>query len=247
MSELSDTYFNNLAPGYSIVIPVYNEEALIERNSIRLLNHLKSLNLGLPFEIIISSNGSTDMTVRLGRELSRLHKEIVFLAVPQRGPGLSFRQAVTHASYSNMISFDMDLSVDLGFIDEAARHLAANTIVIGSKRIGNQQRSFLRKIPSTVFIELTRILLGMSHTDYSMAAKAYKTEFLRDNIRFIDPGTSYVINMIYLAKRNNLRTVEIPVDCNDNRKSRFNIVQMSCDLFVKLMRIWWNLKIKGGR
>ena len=50
-------------PGFTIFIPVYNEEELLVKNTVYLLTFLDSLKL--PYEVILGSNGSMDGTVDL--------------------------------------------------------------------------------------------------------------------------------------------------------------------------------------
>ena len=56
------------APSISIVIPVYNEEAILRAAVVDLIDRLESLERS--YEIILAENGSTDRTAALGFELS---------------------------------------------------------------------------------------------------------------------------------------------------------------------------------
>jgi len=141
------------------------------------------------------------------------------------------------AKYNNIISQDIDLSTDLNFIPNALKLLKKYDIVIGSKKMGSQKRSFLRTIPSTVFIFLVRLFLNLPYRDYSMAAKAYKKEVIINHINKVDYGTSYVIDLIYFAKKDKRRIIEIPVSCFDKRKSKFNILHESLYRLKNLIKL----------
>ena len=52
----------------SIVIPVYNEEAILHAAVVDLRERLKPL--GWTYEIILAENGSRDRTVEIGQELA---------------------------------------------------------------------------------------------------------------------------------------------------------------------------------
>ena len=221
---------------FTIVIPVYNEEELIEANTKKLVKYLDSLKT--KYEIIIGSNGSSDRTVELGKKLARRFKQVRFFHFDKRGVGYVFRRAVMMSRFDNIISVDMDLSIDLNFIPKALELLKANTIVIGSKKMGAQERSWLRLLPSNVFIFLTRTLLGLEYHDYSMAAKAYNKKFIKDYLDRVDHGTSYVIDLIYFAKKYNRSMIEIPVNCVDTRASKFNILHEIFYRFKNLIKLW---------
>ena len=91
--------------------------------------------------------------------------------------------------------------------------------------MGNQQRSFLRKLGSDSFLRATRLLLGLDYDDYSIAAKAFRVETLRRFADRINEGSSYVLEICYLTKRTGGRIVQVPVSCEDWRQSKFNLVQ----------------------
>ena len=102
---------------FTVGIPVYNEEAILVPNTERLLAFLDSL--GRDYEVIIGSNGSTDSTTALGVDLSRRFPEVTFFHLPHKGVGLAFREFVQRASHPLLISLDMELSIDLDFVERA--------------------------------------------------------------------------------------------------------------------------------
>lgn len=218
---------------FTIIIPVYNEELLIERNTKKLIEYLKKLDIK-NYEIIISSNGSTDETNEIGKRLDKEIKEVKFIYVNERGAGLAFNEAIKKAKYDKIISVDMDLSINLDFIPRALDLLFSNDIVIGSKKFGEQDRNYFRLFISNVYLFLVRFFLGINFSDYSIAAKAYKKKSV---INYLDndKGTFYVIRLVYLAYKNGLSVIEIPVSCKDNRKSKFNIYNEIFYRFKKLV------------
>jgi glycosyltransferase involved in cell wall biosynthesis len=230
---------------FTIIIPVYNEEKIIEANTERLVEYLDSL--GSPYEIILCSNGSTDSTDTPGRKLEAEHSDKVrFFSIPKRGVGLAFKKMVTESAYENIVSIDMDLTTDIRFIGDSLNLLSEYDIVIGSKKVGVQQRTILRRLLSGGFIILVKVLLGMDFSDYSIGAKAYKKDVIERWIERIDYGSSYVIELIYYAKKSGFRIKEIPVFCDDQRKSRFNLVHEVFYRFRNLLRLWFSTRMNGS-
>jgi len=219
---------------FTIIIPVYNEEHIIEANLKKISSYLGNRQ----YEIIVANNGSTDRTLAIAKKLARNQKRIKVISVENKAPGLAFKNAAKTAKGSILISQDMDLSTDLRFIDQALHLLKSNDLVVGSKRMGRQERSFLRKLPSEIFIFLTKTLLGLEYDDYSMAAKAYKRDFVLKHIDRLDDGTSYVVELIYFAKKAGQKIADIPVDCFDKRQSKFNIVNESIYRFNRLISLF---------
>jgi glycosyltransferase involved in cell wall biosynthesis len=221
---------------FTVGIPVLNEEAILVPNTERLIAFLDGL--GREYEIIIGSNGSTDSTTALGVDLSRRFPRVSFFHIPQRGVGLTFREFVRRARYPLLVSVDMDLSVDLEFVRAALWLLEAHDVVLGSKKLGNQKRSWIRKTGSDLFLRIARLLLGMTYEDYSIAAKAYRVETLKRYAACIDAGSAYVLEITYLAQRGGARVVEVPVSCEDWRQSKFNLVHEALYKYGKLFRFW---------
>ncbi len=222
---------------FTVAIPVYNEEAILVPNTERLLAFLDGL--GREYEVIIGSNGSTDSTTAIGVDLSRRFGPVSFFHIPERGVGLAFREFVERARYPLLVSADMDLSVDLSFIPAALELLATHDIVVGSKKLGLQKRSWLRKFGSDLFLRIAHLLLGMAYEDYSIAAKAYRVETLRRFKDRINEGSSYVIEICFLTHRSGGRVVQIPVSCEDWRASKFNLMNEAIYKYSHLFRLWF--------
>ncbi len=224
---------------FSIIIPVYNEEELIENNLHVVMDFLNA-NKHKDYEIIIANNGSTDKTAEIATKIAKDDKKIKILSTEERGVGLAFKKAVLASKYENIISVDMDLSTELDFINKAIELFEDYDVIIGSKK-EFQERPFLRRLPSTVYIFLVKSFLKLPYTDYSMAAKAYKKDTILNCLDKIDSGSSYVIEIINLAKKNNRKIIEIPVHCNDQRKSRFNILAESFYRGKNLLKLVFGL------
>jgi glycosyltransferase involved in cell wall biosynthesis len=228
---------------FSVFIPVYNEEDILILNTERLIKHLEGY--GIDYEIIIGSNGSNDRTPSLGRMLSKKYPQIEFFHIQEKGPGNVFKHGLQIARHDRVVSLDMDLSINLDFIEEAFRLLNSNyDIVVGSKKMGHEKRSVFRKFGSDLFIFIAKILLGLPFEDYSIGAKAYKRDLLLSYLHRIDSGTAYVLNIIYLAFQTNRKVIEIPVRCEDLRASKFNIIHEGIYRFYNLFKLWYAEKLR---
>ncbi len=226
---------------FSVLIPVLNEETIIVRNVQRLIKFLQTLSS--PYEIIIVDNGSNDSTPSKGKFLEEKHPGIIrFLKIDEKGAvGWAFRKGVLSAKYDKIISLDMDLSIDLKmFIPRCLKLLDRNSIVVGSKLMKGsfQERPLLRKFAGGLFIVLSRLLLSLQFSDYSMSAKGYRRADIIGDMEKIDRGSSYVIELIYLAKKRNLKTAQIPVHCFDGRSSKFTFVTEVLYRFRRLLSFW---------
>ena len=240
--DMINTADPHISKPFSVFIPVYNEQDILIPNTKRLILHLD--RYGVDYEIIIGSNGSNDSTASLGKTLSDKCTQVTFFHIKEKGVGDAFKQGIRMARYDAVVSLDMDLSINLSFIDEALEFLEAHhDMVIGSKKAGDERRSVFRRLGSDLFILTARALLGLPFEDYSIGAKAYKRDLIIEYNRGIDAGTSYVLNIAYLAFRDKRKVIEIPVRCEDYRESRFNIIHEGLYRFYQLFKLWWIEKL----
>lgn len=241
LHKISDLKPVSLSPGLTVFVPLYNEEVILETNTLKLIEYLG--NLDTPYEIFLGSNGSTDDTQKIGKRLEARHRQVVFFHLPFRGPGLAFAEALKRARYTMLACQDADLSVELDFLGRASAALQKYDAVIGAKK-ESQSRPFLRILVSEFFIFCTNLLLGLPYRDYSIGAKAYRTHAIRPFIEQIDRHTFYTQELIYRLQKSSGRIIEIPVQCNDWRKTRFNLFHEGIYRFSKLFGLWMRQRLK---
>jgi glycosyltransferase involved in cell wall biosynthesis len=206
---------------FTIFVPVYNEEEILQNNVAKLAGYADTL--GVPYEIIAVSNGSTDGSDQIGCDLQKENSHFRYFSLPEKGVGRAFKKGIREAKYDHIIFMDADLSSDLAFIGRANQLLDQNVMVMGAKFKGLQNRSLFRKLGSAVFYLSVLILMRMNYVDYAPGAKAYQKGFLKEFMSLIDDYTSFVLNLAFIASLKKRPVKEIPIECTDLRKSRFNL------------------------
>jgi len=220
---------------YTLIVPVYNEEEVLEKNMEALMEHAN--RLGVEYEVVAVSNGSSDESENIGRALEGNHPRFRFFALPKKGVGRAFKLGIREARHEHIIFMDADLSADLSFIGKADRLLDENVLVLGAKFKGLQNRSLFRKMGSFVFYLSVLFLMGMNYVDYAPGAKAYRRSFLLEYFSYIDDLTSFVLNLTFIATVKKLPVKEIPIECDDRRKSRFNLWQEAASKYRGLLSL----------
>ena len=218
----------------TVFFPLFNEEDIVRENTQRLLAFLDEQNIHC--EVILGSNGSTDSTSAIIHKMASESANIKAFHLPQKGPGRAFVQGIRMASNEFIISQDIDLAVELEFIPLALKLLDFSDMVIGCKRMRFQRRSLLRKLGSDFFIFMASAVLGTGVADFSIGAKAYRRSFVLKHATDLEPGTAYVLELVYYAALNGQRVIELPVECNDGRPSHFNLLEETAYKFGHLFR-----------
>jgi glycosyltransferase involved in cell wall biosynthesis len=218
-----------------VAIPVFNEAAILRENILKLTRFLEPYG---PYEILIGSNGSTDATVEICAQLAAQNPRIRYFAIAEKKVGIVFQRFLQEARSDALVSVDMDLSIDLDFIPRSLQLLQQHDLVIGSKKLGVESRSLLRRLGSDLYIWTVRALYRMKSHDYSLAAKAYRVSFFRPFAAQLSDHTNYVVDCVYLAKWRGGRSTEIPVRCDDHRASRFNLRREAWERYSYLFKLW---------
>lgn len=223
------------SPLFTVAIPVFNEAALLRANVLRLCSYLESIG---SYELLIGSNGSTDATVEICEQLALENPRIRYFAIDERKVGIVFQRFLQEARSDALVSVDMDLSIDMDFIPRSLRLLDQHDLVIGSKKLGVENRSLVRRFGSDLYIWTVRALYHMDSHDYSLAAKAYRLSFFRPFAAQLSDHTNYVVDCVYLSKLHNGRSTEIPVACDDHRPSRYNLRREAWEKYSYLFKLW---------
>ena len=210
--------------GLSLFVPVHNEEELLVRNVRRLLAEAEPLAPRI--QLVLVENGSTDRTPHLVDELAAADSRIVALKLQAPGVGAAMRCAIPHFTFARVLALDADLTIELSFLAEASRRLSDGAdIVIGSKRMGTQQRRLFRVVTSDVFVWLLTRGLGLPFDDVSIGAKGYRRDVLQRYLPLIVRDSVYVLDVVAQAHADGLRIDSFPVLCNDSRPSKFNLAR----------------------
>lgn len=206
----------------SVIIPVFNEEEILEQSVLKIHNHLSQR--GLPYEVLVTSNGSQDRTCEIGERLMREHPWFRFFQLPERGVGRAFVKNVTEAKGEFLVSLDIDLPAELAFIDYAHELLKHCDMVIGSKTMGDQKRALPRVLGSQFYILFAQLFFHLTVSDYAPSTKAFRRSLVLPTLPYLDPWTGYVFELCVYCRIHGRKVLQIGVDCEDQRKSRFNLL-----------------------
>ncbi len=212
----------------SIVVPAYNE-------SERILPTLAAFAvavsaIGEPWELIVSDDGSRDGTADLVGALPWANLRVLRHA--NTGKGGAVRRGVRAARGDLILFADADNSTP---IEELPRLIAAVRagahVAIGSRAAEGAEevgKSAVRRLVSGGLRRVTRLLTGVTAEDTQCGFKLFRGEVARDLFRRgVLDGFSFDLELLYLAARDGLRVVEVPVRWVDAPDSKVDPVKDS--------------------
>ncbi len=237
----------------SIIIPTYNESAIIEQTLSTLVCYLDT-RFGRAYQLLFVDDGSRDGTADLVAALiSEMAKTDPASAAAEgrilslgyednRGKGAAVRYGMLRASGDIRIFTDADLAYGtdvLGaFYDALATHGAPentadaprpSVIAIGSRDIhedGYRGYTAYRRFVSRTYRAILRGFFGLAVSDSQCGIKGF-TASAAERIFSVAETNRYAFDfeLITLASRAGMPILELPVCVVNNRKSRIRLVR----------------------
>jgi glycosyltransferase involved in cell wall biosynthesis len=208
----------------SIVMPAYNEAALLEESVRDVVAGLRGL--GLPFELHIVENGSTDGTQTVAARLAEQIPEVLTHSMRAADYGEALRTGLLEASGEVGVIFDVDY-YDLDFLDRALVRLDTAAVVVGSKRAPGTRdtRSWARRAVTATFATILRVGFGLSVSD-THGMKLMQRAAVEPLARKCRTGADlFDTELILRAEQAGLFVAELPVTVRELRPSRTPILR----------------------
>ena len=233
-------------PELSVVIPCYNEEAILWGAVEEL--HAGLIAMGRSFEILISENGSKDDTRAIAEKLSRAYPEVRALHSDEPNYGKALRRGIKAARGKFVLCEEIDLC-DLDFHRRALKILDADgaDFVVGSKAHpdANDERPAMRRTATLVINGMLRVLLGFKGTD-THGLKAFHRERVLDTVnRCVVDKDLFASELVIRAERYHLRVVEIPIVIHEKRPPSIHLFRRVPNVLKNLARLVWVVRIRS--
>ncbi len=213
----------------SIVIPIYNEEAILEKEIIELVLQMEQILPGLPYELILVENGSFDRTRHITEELERLYPTVVRgVYLPSAGYGRALKQGLIESNGMYTVLFNIDFW-DINFIRKALTIFKEKSVdmVVGSKVMvgAEDSRPWFRRLITRSFNRVLRALFGFSGTDTHGMKVLVRERMLPVVIECKTEREIFDTEFILRAQSMGLTSEEVPVVCIEKRNTTYNIAK----------------------
>jgi glycosyltransferase involved in cell wall biosynthesis len=234
------------APRVSIVIPVYNEEAILHAAVVDLIDRLPEL--GWPYELILAENGSSDDTVAIAEQLAERFPQVRTFSYGQPNYGAALKKGILDARGEFVVCDEIDLC-DLDFYARAMALLETHEadLVVGSKAMAgaSDERPFLRRVGTHVINGMLRLSLGFKGTD-THGLKAFRRTPLMDVARacLVDKDL-FASELVIRAERSGVRVVEIPVRVLEKRQPSIHLLRRVPNVMKNLAKLFVAIRIQG--
>jgi undecaprenyl-phosphate 4-deoxy-4-formamido-L-arabinose transferase len=218
-------------PYISVVIPVFNEEL----NLIPLFRRLYPVmqQIGKPFEIIFSDDGSRDRSLQILMQLAREHREVKVVEFNGNfGQHMAILAAFKKSSGEGVVTLDADLQNPPEEIPKLVKKVADGCDVVGSIR-QDRQDTFFRKAASRVVNVTTNKITGMHMSDYGCMLRAYHRDVV-ENINRCHETTTFIPALAQTFARNpcEVEVAHAERAEGESKYSLYKLVRLNFDLMT---------------
>ncbi len=238
-------------PRISIVIPVYNEQAILHAAIVDVRERLKPYQWS--YEIILAENGSKDDTVAIAEGLAAKYADpndgqVRLMSLGEPNYGKALKQGILLARGELVICDEIDLC-DTDFHRRAIEILETGEadLVIGSKLAAGAEddRPLLRHAASMAYSTMLRLILGFRGTD-THGLKAFRRVALLDTVRacLVDKDV-FASELVIRADRGGVRIKEIPVRVIEKRPPSINLFKRVPNVLKSVAKLTYAIRIRG--
>jgi dolichol-phosphate mannosyltransferase len=231
-----------------IVTPTYNERENLPVLAAGVLKHEGT-------RLLVVDDGSPDGTGQIADQLAVEYpgRVEVMHRTGQRGLGRSYVDGLLHAIKEGRAEFvcqmDADLSHNPEYLPELVKAASTNDLVIGSRYLHGVSvvnwplhRIFLSAFGNRYI----RFITSLSASDCTSGYRCWRREALaRMPIAdMVSDGYSFLVEMLYEARRRGLRIGEVPIIFIERRQGQS---KLSGNVLLESLIMPWRLVLRSRR
>ena len=235
----------------SVIIPMYNEEKIVEE-AIAALDAQLLADFGAgEYEMIFVSDGSRDACKEKAEAMIADHPALRVIGyMPNHGKGYAVRTGMLAAKGDFVLFTDCDLAYGTEVIAkfEKAFREENKDIYIGSRTLdksGYEGYTFKRKLMSKIYIKYLNIVAGFDHSDSQCGIKGFSQKAAQDVFRECECDRwAFDLEALLIAKDKGYSVGEIAVKIINHRESNIRPIHDAIEMTKEVRRIKKRRKAK---
>ena len=232
----------------SILIPAYNEEEVIVSTIDETVKVLEELNFN--FEVIVIDDGSNDNTyIYVQENLKYFNNKVTIKRYgSNEGKGFAIKHGCNYITGDYVLFLDADMDLHPSQINSFLSIIKKEKtdLVLGSKRHKNSvvNYPFTRKILSTGYYFLIKILFGLPVKDTQTGFKLFRSEALKKCIsKIVVKKYAFDLELLVILHKYKYKIVEGPIYLKPTRRyyNRIGLKDIY-HMFIDTIAIFYRLK-----
>ncbi len=233
-------------PHVSVIIPVYNEEGLLETAVVSLREALRE-RFDWPYELLLAENGSTDATLPIARRLAAKYDEVRCISLEEPNYGKALKRGILESRGHYVVCDEIDLC-DVDFYDRALERLELGyEFVVGSKLApgAEDKRPLFRHVATRIINGMLKVGTGFKGTD-THGLKAFVRDRLLEVVAdcLVDRDL-FASELVIRAERRGVRICELPVRVVEKRAPSINLVRRVPAVLKGLVKLSVAVRIRS--
>lgn len=232
------------ARGVSVIVPAYNEAAILEgtvRDLVRVLTELKR-----PFEVVVADDCSKDDTLAVARSLAKADPRVrVATHTPNRGKGAAIRMGFAASTMPIVGYVDADIRPDaetlrayLAALDKGC-HIALANKWHSESRV---EYTFARKFASYGYALFAKVLFWIPVVDTQCGFKFFDRRILEKAMPHLTVDRfGFDVELLAWCVHYGARIEALPIRIREIRESKVNkleVLKMLKDLLLARIHMW---------
>ena len=218
----------------SIVLPVHNQASYIGA----IIDGYRDVlgQLGHPYELVLSVNGSRDDSVDVCQKLAQAHPEVRVISDPRAGWGLAVKAGLRAARgdllcYTNCARTS---AADLRqLIATGLEHPGA--VIKATRRVRDNWK---RRLGSALYNAECRVLLGVKTRDVNATPKVFSRSHA-PLLRLTSDGDMIDAEFLFICRRQGFPVIEVPIFGNRRQGgSSTTNYKSAVGMYVGAYRLW---------
>ena len=227
----------------SLVMPVYNEDEVIEKVISKWSEALEKLNID--FEIFAYNDGSTDKSLEILNNIAKNNPHLVVKDKKNSGHGATILQGYRDCSENFEWIFQTDSDDELGvdWFEKLWQNRENYSFLIGKRIYKN--RNFSRTFISFVAKIIVRTFCGKGISDVNCPYRLMKSDVFRDFFLKI-PQDTFAPNVIIssFVNKKHLKYFEIPLIWNERTTGtvsiqKIKLLKSACKAFLQTISLYF--------
>lgn len=211
-----------------IIIPTYNERENIQE----IISEIYAQSYVTTPDILVVDSASPDNTVEVVEEIQKKNNLVKLIRQPKKlGLGKAYLEGMewaTRQNYDCIVTMDADFSHHPRYLPQMLAAIKDHDLVIGSRYVKGgrlQNWPYRRKLLSAFANWYARTLTGLPFHDLTAGFHCFRTELLKKILSHSieTEGYAFLVELKYLAKRENATFREIPIIFSDRTKGSSKI------------------------
>ncbi len=237
---------------FSVVIPAYNEAAILPATikaltqALQAMQHTQQIDT---YELIFVSDGSSDATPQLLQNAAAMDSHILpIIYTPNKGKGGAVRTGILASTGDLVLYTDSDLAYGTAILETAVKTILIENadLLIGSRAIhpeGYAGYTWTRKTASRLYLRILAWFAGFSHSDSQCGFKIMRGQIGR--ALFSDMQTdsfAFDFELLLRAQKAGAVVAELPVTIVNHRTSSVHLIRDALQMLGDIRTIKRSIK-----